>query len=115
MLNEIYNNMCHIMFGGVIMSRPNDYNADIYVQKRINTFWQSYYSLDNTGMPHLGLPFDIEKYLHKSACLHTLLFRTEIMFWSDKPFRKMGSSNGYKKITCILLFVREPKHYSTKI
>ena len=97
MLNEIYNNMCHIMFGGVIISRPNDYNADIYVQKRINTFWQSYYSLDNTAMPHLGLPFDIEKYLHKSVCLPTLLFRAEVMFWSDKLFKKMGSSNRYKK------------------
>ena len=107
MLNEIYNNMRHIMFGGVIMSRPNDYTdiyvhiyicTDIYVQKRINTFWQSYYSLDNTGMPHPGLPFDIEKCLHKSACLPSLLFRAEIMFWSDKLFKKMGSSNRYKKI-----------------
>ena len=97
MLNEIYNNMCHIMFGGVIISRPNDYTADIYVQKTINTFWQSYYSLDNTAMPHLGLPFNIEIYLHKSACLPTLLFRAEIMFWSDKLFKKMGSSNRYKK------------------
>ena len=101
MLNEIYNNMCHIMFGGVIMSRPNDNTAYIYVQKRINTFWQSYYSLDNTGMPYSGLPFDIEKHLHKSACLPTLLFRTEIMFWSDKIFKKMGSSNRYKKITFV--------------
>ena len=93
MLNEIYNNMCHIMFGGVIMNRPNECTADFYVQKRINTFWQSYYSLDNTGMPHLGLPFDIEKYLHKSACLPTLLFRTEIMFWSDKPFANVFFSD----------------------
>ena len=103
------------MFGGVIMCRPNDYTADIYVQKRINTFWQSYYSLYNTGMPHPGLAFDIEKHLHKSACLPSLLFRAEIMFWSDKLFKKMGSSNRYKKNTCILLFVRETKHYSDKI